>query len=700
MATLTHQIDPATPRLQVEAPRIRDELAGDERGAGAQLDTILPPGARAVARQWVDRVVGGLRRYSLASIALVHVSIFSVAFLLATLIRFDGAITPQQWSLSLSFLPALVMLKLGTFFLLGDHRGWCRYNTFADMVGVGRAATLGTLLVIGASRLSTSWLAIPRSILAIDWAGTIVLIVGIRGSIRLFRERHYPRLTHAPVRPVLIVGASESGVALARQIRSQPGLGMRVAGFLDADPSLRGQLLAGTRIRGVPSDVTRLARRLEVKTVLIPTSSVPPHQIREIVGACSGMGMGVQIVPGFDALLSGDVVVKPRDVDIHDLLYREPIRLDCDSVSRLLRDQVVLVTGAAGSIGSELCRQLLTFRPRRLILLDHSENGLFYIERELRELAGVDVEVVPTVAGITNAPRLRTIFQAFRPAVVYHAAAHKHVPMMESNPGEAVRNNVFGTRTLVDEAVHAGVEALVMISTDKAVNPTSVMGVCKRAAEMYVQALSGRVSTRLMTVRFGNVLGSSGSVVPLFKQQIDRGGPITVTHPEMTRFFMTIPEASQLVLQASAQGAGGEIFVLDMGQPVRILDLARDLIRLSGLHEGRDIEIIFTGLRPGEKLYEELYHAGEIRLPTPHPKIFAALHRPCSLEHVEAELNNLARFVDDPDGGLLAALTELVSEYQPGGAMHSPVRKDGEDDRRRRKGDRQLKTVLATEKSK
>jgi FlaA1/EpsC-like NDP-sugar epimerase len=351
-------------------------------------------------------------------------------------------------------------------------------------------------------------------------------------------------------------------------------------------------------------------------------------------------------------------------VDIHDLLCREPVHLDSESISRFLHDQVVLVTGAAGSIGSEICRQVLAFRPGQLILLDHSENGLFFLERELRALAG-KTDVVPSVGSITDASRLRTIFARHQPEVVFHAAAHKHVPMMEANPGEAVKNNVFGTRTLVDVAIESGVEAFVMISTDKAVNPSCVMGACKRLAEMYIQTLSDQTTARLVTVRFGNVLGSSGSVVPLFKEQIRQGGPVTVTHPEMTRYFMLIPEAAQLVLEAGTLGRGGEIFVLDMGEPVKIPDLARDLIRLSGLREDEDIEITFTGLRPGEKLHEELYDRGEEVLPTPHPKIFLARHRPCALDSLQDQLTELARGLDDSPDEVVAALQSVVPEFRP-----------------------------------
>ncbi|MBX6316223.1 MAG: polysaccharide biosynthesis protein, partial [Isosphaeraceae bacterium] len=406
------------------------------------------------------------------------------------------------------------------------------------------------------------------------------------------------------------------------------------------------------------------------------------REVRALAHVCDAAGLKAQVVPGFDALLSGALTVQPRDVDIQDLLCREPIRLDGEAIGRFLEGRVILVTGASGSIGSEICRQVLTFRPARLILVDHSENGLFYLERGLHALTPAATEVITRVASITDASRIRALFAWDRPHVVFHAAAHKHVPMMEANPGEAVKNNVFGTRTVVDEALRAGVEAFVMISTDKAVKPTSIMGVCKRLAEAYVQSLSGLTPTRLVTVRFGNVLGSTGSVVPIFREQIRQGGPVTVTHPDMTRYFMTIPEAAQLVLQAGAQGGGGEIFVLDMGEPVKVLDLARDMIRLSGQAEGRDVQIVFTGLRPGEKLYEELYDDGEELLATAHPKIRAARHRPYPPEQLYAGLDRLAAAVDGPADRVVAILAELVPSYRPRCAGVAPPRTAPSDDPR------------------
>jgi FlaA1/EpsC-like NDP-sugar epimerase len=627
------------------------------QGRGRNESSEWPAGHRSEGR------VQSLLRYRVVAVVAAHVFTFVTVYLLAYVLRFDGAAPRDMVNLAIRTVAAVVGLKLLAFWMLGSFRGWWRYATFADFVGLAEAATLGSVMVV----LFNNFVArplIPRSIVIIDWAATILVLGGIRGSTRFFRERYYPMLSQRSQTRVLIVGASDAGIALVRAIHGQDKRDMKVVGFVDDNRSVRGLVISGIKVLGTTKDLARLAERHDIQSILVPTPAVSVSEVRAIVSACADTGVRIQIVPEFDAILTGELTFKPRDVDIHDLLCREPVSLDGESVARFLHDRVVVVTGAAGSIGSEICRQVMAYQPRKLVLIDHSENGLFYIERELRALR-TDVELAVVVASITDATRLRTNFELHRPAVLFHAAAHKHVPMMEANPGEAIKNNVNGTRMLVDEAVRSGVEAFVMISTDKAVNPTSVMGASKRLAEMYVQALSTQSRTRLVTVRFGNVLGSNGSVVPLFKEQIARGGPITVTHPEMTRYFMTIPEATQLVLQAGSLGQGGEIFVLDMGKPVRIVDLARDMIRLSGLKEGRDIEIRFSGLRPGEKLYEELYDPGEERLPTPHPKIFRAKHRPASLDNLTKAIERLLETAQKNPHEVVEGLKLLIPEYRP-----------------------------------
>ena len=438
-------------------------------------------------------------------------------------------------------------------------------------------------------------------------------------------------------------------------------------GFLDDNPSKQGEHIHGVRVLGPIERVTELAETQQIDEIILAIPSLRGREMRRILEICRPTGAQIRTLPGVANLIDGRVTVTQlANVNIEDLLGREPVVLDAEQLATFLENRVALVTGAGGSIGSELCRQVCRFGPRRLVLIEQAENSLFHIERALRA-EYPDVDIVPCIADICDTKRIDAIFAAEKPEVVFHAAAHKHVPLMEANPGEAIKNNVFGTRKLADVADRHGVEKFVMVSTDKAVNPTSVMGVSKRVAEIYVQSLSQRSRTQFVTVRFGNVLGSAGSVVPLFREQIAKGGPITVTHPEMQRYFMTIPEACQLVMQAGAMGHGGEIFVLDMGEPVKIVDLARDLVRLSGLEPDQDIEIKFTGVRPGEKLFEEIAVDEENVDKTKHPKIYVGRFRPQALAEVErglAELHRLSNGVDVV--GIKRAFRRIVPEYAAG----------------------------------
>ncbi|MGZ3488935.1 MAG: polysaccharide biosynthesis protein [Isosphaeraceae bacterium] len=628
----------------------------------------LRQGARVTAdatarREPAARLLEFTLEHRLVILIFLHALVLASIYWLCYVIRFDGAIPPAYLRVVVTTLPLVVVLKVAILLATGSHQGLWRQFTFADVTALAGSTALGSIALTSVGLLNYNWLPVPRSIIVMDCAGTLLVLGGLRGSLRFFRENYYMMMAPSQER-VLIVGAGSAGETVAHTIRGQPQLGMKVVGFLDPDQATHGWTLGGVKVLGPPEAIGHHAGRLGIRTILVPATVFPGQRLRALASTCSTLGVKVKVIPPLATLLNGDVDIRPRDVDIHDLLCREPVHLDSESIGRFLHDRVVLVTGAAGSIGSEICRQVLAFHPRQLILLDHSENGLFFLERELRALAP-EADIIPSVASITDALRLRTVFVRHSPEVVFHAAAHKHVPMMEANPGEAVKNNVFGTKTLVDEAIHSRVEAFVMISTDKAVNPACVMGACKRLVEMYIHALSEHTSTRLVTVRFGNVLGSNGSVVPLFQEQIRKGGPVTVTHPEMTRYFMLIPEAAQLVLEAGALGRGGEIFVLDMGEPVRIMDLAADMIHLSGLHEDGDIEITCTGLRPGEKLHEELYDPREKALPTPHPKIFLARHRPCELEPLRAQLAELARGLDRSADEVVAALQGVVPEYRP-----------------------------------
>ncbi len=636
-------------------------IAGGQEGASA---------ARGGARGHRERAGRGrlIPRADSAATVAVHAAAFAAVYLWAFAVRFDGAIPGELWgSIEHTILP-LVLLKTAAFVATGCHRGRWGSATFAELTGLAEAAILGSVLALPWLLIGTQP-RIPRSVIVLDWAGATLGLCGARLAGRLLRERYRPMLAARRFRRVVIVGAGPAAEAMVRAIGAQPQLGLKVVGLFADDPALRGRDRAGVPVLGSTDELEPLAARHRLELALVPTPATPAGRVRGLVDACRRAALQVQIVPGFDALLSGNLVVRPRDVDIHDLLGRAPVRLEGRAIAELVQDRVVVVTGAAGSIGSEICRQALEYRPARLVLLDHSENGLFFLERELSPRRG-RTEVLPCLASIHDAARLRSLFSEYRPDVVFHAAAHKHVPMVEANPGEAVKNNVLGTRTVADEAVRCRAEAFVLISTDKAVNPTSVMGACKRLAEGYVSSLAGKSSTRMMAVRFGNVLGSNGSVVPIFQQQISRGGPVTVTHPEMTRYFMTIPEAAGLVLQAAALGRGGEIFVLDMGEPVRVLDLARDMIRLSG----QEIEIQFTGLRPGEKLAEELSDSDEGLLPTSHPKIRALRHRSSSWRRLVAGLEELEAMADQSAGEVIDALCALVPCYRP----NRPARADGD----------------------
>jgi FlaA1/EpsC-like NDP-sugar epimerase len=409
--------------------------------------------------------------------------------------------------------------------------------------------------------------------------------------------------------------------------------------------------------------VAAIAAKAQARDILVMDARLTGRELRHVMTQCEQAGLTLKVIPAMEDVLKGSGLnrIPLRDIDINDLLRREPVQMDSEGIGHLLRSRTVMVTGAGGSIGSEICRQVLKFQPRELLLVERFENNLFLIERELRPLCG-DVVLKPCIADVTDKARMRVLFESHSIDVVFHAAAHKHVPMMEHNPGEAIKNNVLGTKAVADLADQFGVSSFVLISTDKAVNPSSVMGVTKQLAERCVYTLSQNSRTRFVAVRFGNVLGSAGSVIPVFQEQIRKGGPITVTHPDMERFFMTIPEASQLVLQAAALGKGGEIFVLDMGEPVKIVDLARDLIHLSGLGPD-DIEIQFTGTRPGEKLYEELYLEDEKLLPSAHPKIRMASHRRYSAAEIALALQQLAKLVHEPESTIRRTLRDLVPEY-------------------------------------
>ncbi|MFQ5490613.1 MAG: polysaccharide biosynthesis protein [Phycisphaerae bacterium] len=613
----------------------------------------------------------------------ISVALHGLLFVISLFSAFALAYNFTQWNkwlgpLFLKVVLVVVPTKLLVFWWLRQYRGSWRYVGLRDLFSIAWASYTGTFLFIlcyfavemALRRLTGQSFFDPhghfrQSVFLLDLAATIGFVCAARVSVRFYHEAVRLGPTGRTTR-TLIIGAGDSGEALLREILRMPASGYEVVGFLDDRTHVHGPRIHGVDILGRTDDVKAVAEREEVEELLIALPSATPRELRRVVELCKGTNLRFRTIPPAIDLIEGRVQVSQiRDVHIEDLLSRDPVTLDLDAIGAVLKNERVVVTGAGGSIGSEMCRQIARFGPERLILIEQAENALFEIDRELRRGHG-DLDIVPHVADITDAARIKQLLHKERPSAVFHAAAHKHVPMMEINPGEAVKNNVQGTRIVADAAVAAGVEKMVMISTDKAVNPTSVMGCSKRVAELYVQHLSARSKTQFVTVRFGNVLGSSGSVIPIFKQQIAEGGPVTVTHPEMTRFFMTIPEASQLVLQAGTMGRGGEIYVLDMGEPVRIVDLAQDMITLSGLRPGEDIEIQFSGIRPGEKLFEELSIVGEDVSRTKHPKIGIWNNRPEDWDRLRVGIEKLLGLADADDADAIRAqLGDMVAEYTP-----------------------------------
>jgi FlaA1/EpsC-like NDP-sugar epimerase len=608
---------------------------------------------------------------------VADVALLSLAYFSAFYLRFDGQIPEPMMQRMLLTLPFVVGAKMGLLYAAGLHRRSWRYISVRDAIRLFAAlAIAATALLIARNLAATEYVvgilahgAIPLGVILID---AVLSFVGV-GGIRVARRMH-AEVTEARRRrptgqrrsPTLLVGAGEAGALLAREIAARPDLGIRAVGFLDDHPAKLGSVIRGVRVLGRIDDLEEVAARTGAQQVLITIANAPRAAVRRVTALCAETDLPVKIIPGLFELVGGQVsITRIRDVAIEDLLGRDVVEMEMDEIARTLAGRSVLVTGAGGSIGSELARQIALFSPSRLVLLDKSEGALFTIDAEIREIAeGVPVEAV--LADIGDERRVDELLARVDPSIIFHAAAHKHVPLMEANPGEAVKNNVLGTKTLAEAADRAGVESFVSISTDKAVNPSSVMGATKRAAELFIQMIDRTSATRYMTVRFGNVLDSNGSVIPTFRRQIDRGGPVTVTHPDMTRYFMTIPEACQLVLQAASMGEGGEIFILDMGEPVRIVDLAHDLIRLSG-YELDDIGIVFTGVRPGEKLHEELAFPGERTEPTDHPKILVGRSGGLrSSERFAADLAEVLLACDTEDPDLIRlAVQHLVREHCP-----------------------------------
>lgn len=599
----------------------------------------------------------------------------SSAFIMAYLLRFDFELTDAITRTMMRQLPFVLLLQLMLLWLTGIYAFIWRYVGIAEVKAFGLAAFWSALPLI----LLRTWLPerfqvgrIPLSIILVDTVLAFGGVLSLRVARRLLYERNSTRRKathstngHIAKKPVLLIGAGRAGVMVAREIKSRGDMDIEVKGFVDDDAAKIGSVIQGVKVLGRAEDIPRLVSDLSIDHVVISFAEASRHEFRRILDICEGARVRVRTVPGIYELLQGNLKVsRIRDVEIDDLLGREQVKLDEKGLHHFLTGKTVMVTGAGGSIGSELARQVARFQPAKILLVERAEFALFAIEHEFRSREA-QAEIISLVADVFDERRMRNIFQLYRPEVILHAAAHKHVPMMESNPSEAIRNNVLATHRLGELAAEFDVDTFVLISTDKAVRPTSVMGASKRVAELVIQNLNHRSATRYVAVRFGNVIGSAGSVIPIFREQIRKGGPVTVTHPDMVRYFMTIPEAAQLVLQAGAMGEGGEIFILDMGEPVRIFDLAKDTITLSGLRPFDDIDIVFTGVRPGEKLFEELQTSNEKLIKTKHPKIFIGRIAPQSEHRMRNALDSLSVLAETgSDGELREVLSDLLPEAQ------------------------------------
>ena len=608
-------------------------------------------------------------------ILCAHLFCFALSLLLSFLLlnnmQFSSTWLFEQYP---KLLVLVIIIKLPVFGLSKQYRGWWRYVSISDLIDIAAASLISTVAIVVSWFIFVTWLFrqerimenlmdISQAIFIADMFLTFMLLGGLRMAIRLYYEE-FRAVESSRLKRFLIVGAGNAGEALLREIHRMAVTQYEVVGFVDDAPMKKGINIHGVPILGTVNELAKICADNDIEEIAIAMPSATHKQLRRVIQVCQGIKIRFRTVPSITDIASGKFRVSQiRDVDINDLLGRDVVQLDLDLIEAFATNKIILVTGAGGSIGSEMCRQLCNFKPKLLLLVEQAENPLFYIERELKARFP-NIPLKSIICDITDKERVEQIFEQYRPQVVIHAAAHKHVPLMELNPGEAVKNNIIGSKIIADAADRFCCSNCVMISTDKAVNPTSIMGSTKRISEMYIQNLSLTSKTNFVTVRFGNVLGSNGSVIPIFKQQIAEGGPVTVTDPEMKRYFMTIPEASQLVLQAASMGKGGEIFVLDMGEPVKIVDLAKELITLSGFRPGEDIEIVFTGARPGEKLFEELSIKGEDMQPTRHPKISIWKNIPTDRQSLEAGIDELISIAKNQNHKTITKkIKELVPEY-------------------------------------
>lgn len=602
---------------------------------------------------------------------LVDALLIILSFWGAYQLRFEFSFPLREWETFIQTLPFLLMVKMGTFAFFHLYQGMWRYTSVVDLIKVIQAVLISSLLLVLSFFMLNRLAGYPRSIFFIDAILTFLTIGGVRILIRLYFSKIAPtdfftvfNKKTGEEKRLLIVGAGDAGEKVLREIRDNPGVKLYPVGFLDDSPGKQGKTIHGVPVLGVLDDIDKIPVVFEEILIAIP--SIKGQEMRRVVSLCEKSGKRFRTIPGIGELIDGKVTIKAiREVTLSDLLGREEIHLNQEEILHFLRGKKVLVTGAGGSIGSELVRQISRFFPQTVALVEISELNLFRIEMECRQrFESVCVESF--LADVRDRESIDRVFREFNPDVVFHAAAYKHVPLQELHPWEAIYTNILGSRNLIQAAGFHGVKRFVQVSTDKAVRPTNVMGASKRVAEMIAESQNGNSQTRFVAVRFGNVVGSSGSAIPIFQEQIARGGPVTVTHPEITRYFMSIPEAAQLILQAGAMARGGETFILEMGDPVRILDLARDMIRLHGFEPDQDIAIQFIGLRPGEKLFEELITQGEGIVATAHEKIMVLQGAHSSVDHLNNQIDELLTITRTFDAeAIKRKLQDIVPEYRP-----------------------------------
>lgn len=602
-----------------------------------------------------------LKLYKKPRLIIIDLILVNLALLFSFILRFDEA---WMQYFQINYLVAITVISFLVLYFSSLYNKMWQYASMSELYSIFKATIMiNTLFVIYIYFFRVGF---PRSIIAINLMTDIFLLGGMRFSLRLLKDFLNRNQSNNSQKRVLIIGAGDAAEIIIREMQKHPEIGKKVIGLVDDDPSKQALEIHGHKVLGKTKKIPQLIEEYDVDEVIIAIPSAEGKTIKRFYELSNKKDVKVEIVPGVYEILKGDVSLNQiREIKVEDLLRRDQVDLITNEISAYLKDRTILVSGGGGSIGSEICRQVAKFDPGKIIILDINENTTYFLERDLKDQYP-DLDLISIIGSIRDKNKLEKVFREHSPDVVFHAAAHKHVPLMETSPEEAVKNNIMGTRNLAKTAAEFEIERFVLISTDKAVNPTNVMGASKRAAEMVIQTINKKTKTKFMAVRFGNVLGSQGSVIPLFKKQIASGGPLTVTHKDITRYFMTIPEASQLVIQAGALGKGGEVFVLDMGEPVKIMDLAEDLIALSGLTPYEDIDIDVIGLRPGEKLYEELLCDTEDNIATEHERIFINNLGAVDQKFLDQHLSKLEKLAEKATGPeIITALVDLVDTYQP-----------------------------------